>query len=164
MLREHRASAITSEVIAAMTCSGDAGVYKEADLMILTAHRAVLIDAAATAAAAALMFAVRPLLYPYFGLTSPMLLDVTAAAFIAYAAIIALAALRPVIPRGALMTIVGANVAYVAASLAVLVVFWSQLHPVGRGLIVAVALAVELFATLQFVAARRAPSASAQLA
>ena len=31
------------------------------------------------------------------------------------------------------MTVAGANVAYVFASLAVLVMFWSKPHPVGRG-------------------------------
>ena len=123
--------------------------------MILTAHRAVLIDAAATTATAVLMLAARGILFPYFGLSSPLLLDVAAAAFIVYAAIIGLVAARPAISRSALMTVAGANVLYVAASLAVLVTFWSQLHPVGRGLIVAVALAVEAFATLQYAAARR---------
>jgi hypothetical protein len=122
--------------------------------MILTAHRAVLIDAAATTATAVLMLATRGILFPYFGLSSPLLLDVTAAAFIVYAAIIGLVAARPAISRSALMTVAGANVGYVVASLAVLVMFWSQLHPVGRGLIVAVALAVEGFAMLQFAAAR----------
>jgi hypothetical protein len=123
--------------------------------MILTARRTVVIDAAATTATAVLMLAARNLLYPYFGLTSPLLLDVTAAAFIAYAAAIGLVAWRPSISRPALLAIVGANVAYVIASFAVLVTFWSALHPVGRGLVIAIALAVELFATLQFTAARR---------
>lgn len=123
--------------------------------MILTAHRAVLIDAAATSVTALLMLAARGLLFPYFGLSSPLLLDLTAAAFIVYAAIIGLMAARPAISGSALMTIAGANVAYVVASLAVLVMFWSELHPIGRGLIVAVAVAVEGFATLQFMAARR---------
>ena len=132
--------------------------------MILTAHRAILIDAAATTATAVLLLTARNLLYPYFGLTSPRLLDVAAVAFIAYAAIIALAARQPVVSRATLMTIVAANVGYVLASIAALLVFWPQLHVVGRVLIVAVALAVEAFAALQYVAARKAPRASARLA
>ena len=132
--------------------------------MILTAHRAILIDAAATTATAVLMLAARNLLYPYFGLTSPLLVDVTAIAFIVYAAIIALAARPPIISRAALMTIVGANVGYIVASLAVLLMFWPRLHPVGRGLIVAVALVVEAFATLQYLAARKAHHAPASMA
>ena len=132
--------------------------------MILTAHRAVLLDAVATTATAVLMVAARNILYPYFGLTSPMLLDGAAAAFILYAAIIGMVAARPAISRTALLTIVGANVAFVVACMAALIVFWSQLHPVGRLLLVGVALAVEMFATLQFMAARRTASPSAQLA
>lgn len=125
--------------------------------MTLTAQRTVLIDAAATTATAVLLLAGRSLLYPYFGLTSPLLLDITAVAFILYAAILALAAKRPAMSRATLMTIVGANLAYVVASAAVLVMFWSALHPVGRAAIGAVAVAVELFASLQFAAARREP-------
>jgi hypothetical protein len=123
--------------------------------MMLTARHAILVDAAATTATAVLMLASRILLHPYFGLASPILLDAVAVAFIAYAAIIALAAMRPVISRATLLTIAGANAAYVVASIALLAMFWGELHPVGRGLIAAVAVAVELFATLQFAAARR---------
>ena len=123
--------------------------------MILTARRAVLIDAAATTATAVLMFAARGMLFPYFGLSSPLLLDLTAAAFIVYAAVIGLVAARPAISRGALVTVAGANVTFVVACTIVLVAFWSELHPVGRGLIVGVAFAVEGFAMLQFTTARR---------
>ena len=122
--------------------------------MTLTAHRTVWIDAAVTTATALLMLAARGLLYPYFGLSSPLVLDLTAAAFIVYAVVIARVAARPVISRSALMTVAGANVAYVVASVAVLVAFWSQLQPVGRVLIIATAVAVETFAMLQFTAAR----------
>jgi hypothetical protein len=44
---------------------------------------------------------------------------------------------------------------WVAASVAVLLVFWGQLATVARFLIIAIGLAVEGFATLQFRAARR---------
>jgi len=88
-------------------------------------------------------------------LTSSRLLDVTALAFLVYAAIIASTAMRAALPRATLMTIAGANVAYVIGSLVVLAIFWNQLHPVGRGAIAAVAVAVEAFATLQYLAARR---------
>ena len=127
--------------------------------MNLTAHTAIRLDAAATASTALLMFAARGVLYPYFGLASPLLLDVTAAAFIVYAAIIALVARQPVIARGALITIATANVAYVVASIVVLIALWNDLHVVGRALIFGVALAVEAFALLQFVAARRTMAA-----
>jgi hypothetical protein len=107
------------------------------------------------------MLAARGILYPFFGLTSPLLLDLTALAFLVYAAAISVVAMRPVISRGALMTIVCANIAYVLASLAVLITFWAHLDPIGRALIIAVTFVVEAFATLQFAAARRAPSGTA---
>jgi hypothetical protein len=125
--------------------------------MLLTARRAVLIDAAVTTASAVLLLAARTMLYPFFGLTSPLLLDLVAAAFIAYAAIITLVARRNVISRTALLTVVGANAAYVVGSIVLLGMFWGQLHPVGRALIFAVAMVVEAFAALQFVAARQTP-------
>jgi hypothetical protein len=130
-------------------------VHQEADIMYLTARTVILIDAAATTATALLMVAARGLLYPYFGLTSPLLLDVTAVAFIVYAAIIALVARQPMISRSALMTIAAANIAYVVASLVMLVMFWGHLSVVGRALIFAVALAVEAFALLQLAASKR---------
>ena len=123
--------------------------------MILTARHTILIDAAATTATAVLMLASRGLLYPYFGLDSPELLDIAAAAFIVYAGIIGLAAARPDISRTTLVTIAGANVVYVVASMILLVMFWPLLEPAGRALIVVVALVVEGFAFLQFTAAYR---------
>ena len=131
--------------------------------MILTAHRTVLLDAIATAASGVLMLASRNVLYPFFALTSPRLLDIVSVTFIAYAAAIAIVAARPTISRAALMTIVGVNVVSVVASVAILIGFWTELHPIGRGLIILVALIVETLATLQFAAARRT-TARAQLA
>ena len=126
--------------------------------MTLTARHTLLLDAAATAATAVLMFATRGLLYPYFGLSSPLLLDVTAAAFLIYAAIIAVVARQPIISRTSMLIVAGANIGYVVASMVMAVMWWGQMHAVGRALIVAVALAVEAFATLQYLAARRSPA------
>ena len=44
---------------------------------------------------------------------------------------------------------------WVAGSAVVLLLFWGQLTPVARVLVIAVALAVEVFATLQYRAAGR---------
>ena len=131
--------------------------------MNLTARHTLLIDAAATTATAVLMLAGRNLLYPYFGLTSPLLLDVTAIAFVVYAAVITMAARSSEVSRAAVLTTAAANVGYVLASAAVLIVFWSELLPVGRTLIIAVALAVEAFATLQFSAVRSSAQPAAAL-
>ena len=130
----------------------------------ITVHRNCASGCEAITQAHEKMLAGRGLLYPYFGLTSPWLLDVAAVAFIVYAAIVALAARPAVISRATLMTVVAANMGYVVASMVLLVAFWTELPAVGRFLIVAVALAVEMFATLQFVAARRSAPASTQLA
>jgi hypothetical protein len=131
--------------------------------MNVTGKGIILIDAVASGSSGVLMLAARSILYPYFGLDSPFVLDVVAMGFIVYAATIVVPAIRnAVIPRTTLMTVAAANVLYVVASAAVLVAFWSELDPIGRVLIVAVAVIVEAFATLQFTAARRAP-ARAQL-
>ncbi len=123
--------------------------------MTLTAQRTVVIDATATAATGVLMLAARNILYPFFGLGSPMLLDIVAITFIAYAALIGVIASRSMISPAVLMTIVTANVAYVVASVTVLIAYWGQFEVVGRALIIAVTLVVEAFAALQWSAARR---------
>ncbi len=124
-------------------------------MMNLTPRHTLLIDAAATTATGLLMLAGRGLLYPYFGLESPLVLDLTAIAFIVYAAIIAFAARQDEVSRAVLMTTAAANVGYVLASAVVLLMFWPELQPIGRALIVVIAIAVEGFATLQFAAGRR---------
>ncbi len=130
-------------------------------MMTLTARHTLLIDAAATTATGLLMLAGRTRLYPYFGLESPFLLDVVAIAFIVYAAIIAVVARRDEVSRTAVMTTAAANAGYVVASVALLIMFWSDLQPIGRAAIIVVAVTVEAFATLQFAAARRAPAIAA---
>jgi CHASE2 domain-containing sensor protein len=106
------------------------------------------------------MLAGRSLLYPYFGLESPLVIDVAALAFLAYAAIVAFAARREAVSRTVVMTIAAANAGYVVGSAVMLLMFWPELQPVGRALIVIVAIAVEAFATLQFAAGRRAAPAA----
>jgi hypothetical protein len=123
--------------------------------MNFSANRIVFTNAIATAASGVLMLAARAILYPYFGLGSPLLLDAIAVGFIVYAGVMAAAASRPMMSRLTLMTLAAADASWVVFSAGVLIVFWSQLDPIGRALIVAVALVVEAFATLQFAAARR---------
>ena len=127
--------------------------------MNLTGKGIILIDAVASGSSGLLMLAARSILYPYFGLESPFVLDVVAIGFIVYAATIVVPAIRnAVIPRTTLMTVAAANALYVVASAAVLIWFWSELDPIARALIVAGAVVVEAFATLQFTAARRVPA------
>ena len=126
--------------------------------MNLTANKIVLTNAVATAGSGVLMLAARAVLYPYFGLRSPLLLDVIAIGFIVYAAVMVMAARQPVMSRGTLFALAAADASWVVFSAAVLVMFWPALDPIGRALIIAVALVVEVFATLQFAAARRSPA------
>jgi hypothetical protein len=110
------------------------------------------------------MMATRGTLYSLFGLGSPVLLDVLALGLLAYAGALALAAQRPPVSRQALIVFTAADAIWVAASAIVVVAFWTQLTPVARLLVIAVAVVVEVFATLQFRAARRVLRISPQAA
>jgi len=100
------------------------------------------------------MLVTRGTLYSFFGLGAPILLDVLAIGLLAYAGALALAAARQPVTRQALMAFTVADGLWVAASVVVLLLFWGQLASVARFLIIAVGLVVEIFATLQFRAAR----------
>jgi hypothetical protein len=126
---------------------------KGADLM--TSHRILQLNAVSTAACAVGMLATRGTLHTFFGLHTPVLLDVVALVLLLYAGALAFAAARRPVTRQTLMAFTVADGLWVAASVAVLLVFWGQLATVARFLIIAIGLAVEGFATLQFRAARR---------
>jgi hypothetical protein len=121
----------------------------------MTSHRILYLNAVSTAACAVGLLATRGTLYTLFGLPSPALLDAIAIGLLAYAGALAVVAVRRPVTRQALMAFTVADGLWVAASVVVLLLYWSQLAPVARFLVVAVGLAVEVFATLQFRAARR---------
>jgi len=129
----------------------------------MTSHRILQLNAVSTAACAVGILATRGTLPAMFGVESPVLLDVIAIGCLVYAGALAFAAYRQPVSRQALMAFTIADVAWVLASAVVLLLFWSQLTPVARILVIAGALIVEIFATLQFRAARRVTS-SAQTA
>ena len=120
----------------------------------MTSHRILQLNAISTAACAAGMLVTRGTLYTFFGLDTPLLLDVLAVGLLAYAAALGLAAVRQPVTRQALMAFTVADGLWVAASALVLLAFWGQLALIARFLIVAVAVVVEIFATLQLRAAR----------
>ena len=126
--------------------------FKGVELM--TSHRILQLNAISTAACAAGMLVTRGTLYTFFGLDTPLLLDVLAVGLLAYAAALGLAAVRQPVTRQALMAFTVADGLWVAASALVLLAFWGQLALIARFLIVAVAVVVEIFATLQLRAAR----------
>jgi hypothetical protein len=137
-------------------------LFKGVDIM--TSHRILQLNAVSTAACALGMLATRSTLYSLFGLDVPILLDMVAVGLLVYAGALAFAAQRQPVTRQALMAFTAADVLWVVASVVVLLLFWAQLAPVARLLVIAVALVVEVFATLQFRAAGRVTSASAQTA
>ncbi|MGH9148060.1 MAG: hypothetical protein ACRD1Q_15220 [Vicinamibacterales bacterium] len=120
----------------------------------MSSNRILQINAASTAACAVGIVATRQMLPALFGLDSPLLLDVLAAGFIAYAGALALAAARQPVGRHTLMAFTIADALWVAGSAVVLLLFWTELSLFARMLIIGVALIVEVFATLQFRAAR----------
>ena len=126
----------------------------------MNANRILQLNATATAATAVAMLATRQVLYPFFGLATPLLLDVVAIGFLAYAAVLALAASRAHVERNTLLAFTAADALWVAASAVALVLFWGDLTVIGRALVIAVAVVVELFATLQFLAAGRVTTAA----
>lgn len=119
----------------------------------MTPHRILQVNALSTAVSAVALLAARGILPRFFGLASPLLLDAIAIGFLVYAGALALAAARRPVHRPALMAFAIADAAWVVGSAAALVLFWPQLDPLGRLLIIAVALVVEVFATLQYRAA-----------
>jgi hypothetical protein len=119
----------------------------------MTSGRILQLNAISTAACAVGMLAARGILYPLFGLSSPLVLDVLAVGLLAYAGALVLAAVRRPISRPVLMFFTVADGAWVVGSAIVLLSFWGDLAPLARLLVIAVAVVVEVFATLQFRAA-----------
>lgn len=120
----------------------------------MTPHRILNLNALPTAACAAGMLATRGTLHSFFGLQTPLLLDVLAVGLLAYAAALIVVARREDVDRPTLMAFAIVDGLWVAGSAVALLLFWGQFTPVARVLVIAVALAVEVFATLQYRAAR----------
>lgn len=130
----------------------------------MTSHRILQLNAVSTMACGLGMLAARGSLHSLFGLDAPLLLDVLAVGLLIYAGALAFAARRQPVTRQALMAFTIGDAVWVAASAVVLVLFWAQLAPVARLLVIAVALVVEVFATLQFRAARQVTPGWPQIA
>ena len=130
----------------------------------MQAERILQLNASATAVSALAMLAARGILPSLFGLSSPLLFDVIAVAFLAYAGALFVAAARRPVSARTMMMFTAADAAWVVGSAIVLVLYWAQLTPIARFLVIAVALAVELFASLQYRAAGAIRRHSSQLA
>lgn len=130
----------------------------------MTSRRILHLNAGCTAVSALGMLVTRGTLYSFFGLETPALLDVVAVALLAYAGAVAFAARHQPVSSRALMAFTVADGLWVVASAVILLVYWGQLAPIARFLIIAAGLVVEVFATLQFRAARRGHPGSLQAA
>jgi hypothetical protein len=130
----------------------------------MASHRILQLNAVSTAACWVGMLATREILPALFGLGDPKLLDLLAVGLLLYASLLAAAAYRRPVSRQALIAFTVADVAWVVASASVLLFFWTDLAPVARFLVIAVALVVEVFATLQFQAAGRISAGAPQAA
>ena len=119
----------------------------------MTSNQILQLTALATAGSALAMFATRGTLYRLFGADSPMLFDVIAAGLLVYAAALVIVAREPLVGRRALMAFTLADGLWVAGSAIVLLLFWTELTPLARLLVIGVALVVDMFAMLQFRAA-----------
>ena len=130
----------------------------------MTSHRILQLNGVSTAACAAGLLAARGSLHPLFGLDTPMLLDGLAIGCLGYAGALILAARRRPVDRQVLMAFTIADAVWVGASAMVLVLFWSQMAPLARLLVIVAAIVVEIFATLQFRAANKAAGGSVAIA
>lgn len=120
----------------------------------MTARRTMFANASFSVASAVFMLAARDRLYPLFALESPALLVAIAVGLLLFAGSLFVAARREPPDRRALLTAAVLDAGWVIGSAIVLVVAWGQLAAVARVLIIAAALVVEVFATLQFRVAR----------
>jgi CHASE2 domain-containing sensor protein len=99
------------------------------------------------------MLLTRGTLHSLFGLEAPIVLDVVALGLLAYAVLVAFAAKRRSVDRRTLLAFATADAIWVFGSAVVLLLFWGQLAPLARLLVVVVALVVEVFATAEYRAA-----------
>ena len=123
-----------------------------------------LFNALSTAACAAAMLLTRGTLYQHFGLMTPVLLDVLAVGLLAYAVALVAAARQQTLERPTLLAFTIGDALWVVGSAVVLVLFWNQFTPVARVLVIAVALAVDVFAMLQYRAAGMVNGRSVRMA
>lgn len=119
----------------------------------MTPNRVLQLNALFTAAGAAGMLATRGMLYRQFGLATPLVLDVLAIGLLAYAGALVLGARQQPVDRPTLLAFTAGDALWVGGSAVVLLLFWNQFTPLARTLVIVVALAVEVFATLQYRAA-----------
>lgn len=123
-------------------------------------HRALLLDAVATAGTALLLALGAGFLDGPLGLPEPLLRG-AGVILVPFVGFVAWAATRTDPPVRAIRAIIGLNAAWVAGSLVLLVSGWVLPTGLGYAFVIGQALVVGLFAELQAVGLRRARIAAA---
>jgi hypothetical protein len=123
-------------------------------------RRAVLLDAAASGAMAALLILGASLLAGAFGLSAGFLRGV-GLLLVPWVALLVWAVTRPRIAKGLAVAIVASNLAWVAASAWLLMGGLVSPTMLGTSFVIAQAVAVAVFADLQWMSLRRTRSVAA---
>ena len=117
-------------------------------------RRALIVDAVVSGATALLLVFAAGILAPWLRVPEP-LLRYAGVVLIPFVIYLAFVARRDVVPRPSVLAIIGLNFAWVAASLWLLLGGPIQPNAFGYAFIIAQALAVALFAEVQYVGLRR---------
>lgn len=123
-------------------------------------RNALLLDAVASGATALLAIVGAPLLAPLLGLPQDLLFW-AGVVLVPFVAFLLITARRQAVARLALIDIIGINALWVAASLSLLVSGFVSPNALGVAFVVVQAVAVALFAELQFIGLRRATAQAA---
>ncbi|WP_019172201.1 hypothetical protein [Pseudaminobacter salicylatoxidans] len=123
-------------------------------------RNALLLDAVASGATALLAIVGAPLLAPLLGLPQDLLFW-AGVVLVPFVAFLLITARRQAVARLALIDIIGINALWVAASLGLLVSGFVSPNALGVAFVVVQAVAVALFAELQFIGLRRATAQAA---
>ena len=115
---------------------------------------ALLTDALVTAASALMLIAFASDLAAWLGIPA-VFQRYLGLALLPYAAVVGYLGARQQISPTAVSTVIGCNVAWAAASIAVLFTTWLQPTPLGVGFVIAQALIVAALAELQWFGMRR---------
>ena len=116
---------------------------------------ALLADAGASGATAALLIAGAGLLEPLMGLPVALMRE-AGMLLVPYVILVLLVASRPTTPVAAVTAIIGINAAWTAASVWLLVSGWVSPTVLGVAFVLAQALVVGAFAVIQYACLRRA--------
>jgi hypothetical protein len=117
-------------------------------------RNALLLDAAATGATAALMIAGAGWLDGLLGLPAALMRE-AGLILVPFVAFVAWAGARASVSRGAVAAIIAVNVIWVVASICLLIGNWVAPTPLGHAFVIAQAAAVGLFAALQHIGLKR---------